>query len=285
MSSPTLAGKTALITGAGGGFGRVLVRAFTDHGARVCAVDVDDASLAAMLHDLPAASRAQVLTEVVDIADYAACDRSVARARSELGGVHILINNAALGMGVISIEHMTRPVKITDISPEIWQRFVAVNLTGSWNMTRACITPMLTQGWGRIIDITTSFFTMLRAGFQPYGPCKAGLEAMAAAHAKEFAGTGVTVNVVVPGGPADTPMVPRESGYAREQLVQPGVMAPPIVWLCSKAADGITGNRYIAANWDTALAPADAEARCRAPIAWPGLAQNPVWPGGVKPAI
>lgn len=283
MTTNLLAGKTAMITGAAGGFGRVLVRAFVDNGARVCALDVEQAGLDAMMDTLPPAARAQVLPLVADISDYAACERAAARACAEHGGLHILINNAALGMSLISIEHMTRPVQITDISPEMWQRFVAVNFTGSWNMTRACIEPMLAQGWGRVIDITTSFFTMLRGGFQPYGPCKAGLEAMAAAHAKEFAGSGVTVNVVVPGGPSDTPMVPRESGYAREQLVPPGVMAPPIVWLCSPAADGVTGNRYIAAHWDGSLAPAEAEARCRAPIAWPNLAQQPVWPGGVPP--
>jgi hypothetical protein len=61
------------------------------------------------------------------------------------------------------------------------------------------------------------------------------------------------------------------------------VMAPPIVWLCSEAADGITGNRYVAAAWDLSKPPEQAERQCRAPIAWPDLAQSPVWPGG-KPA-
>jgi NAD(P)-dependent dehydrogenase (short-subunit alcohol dehydrogenase family) len=158
-----------------------------------------------------------------------------------------------------------------------------VNFSGAWNMTRACIEPLLEQRWGRIIDVTTSFFTMLRGGFHPYGPCKAGLEAMAAGHAAEFAGTGVTVNVVVPGGPADTPMVPAESGIDRRALIPATVMAPPILWLCSEAADGVTGNRYVAAQWNASLPDEEAERRCRAPIAWPELAQSPVWPGG-KPA-
>lgn len=283
MSAEMLANRVALVTGAAGGFGRVLVKAFAEQGARVCALDVDAGALSALRSALPEPLRSRVLTLVADISDYAACERAAARAQSELGGLHILINNAALGMGLISLECMQKPVQILDITPDMWQRFVAVNFTGAWNMTRACIKPLLAQRWGRIIDITTSFYTMLRGGFQPYGPCKAGFEAMAAAHAKEFAGTGVTVNVVVPGGPADTPMVPQESGYARKDLVQPGVMGPPIVWLCSPAADDITGNRYIAAKWDTSLAPALAEQRCRAPIAWPELAQQPVWPGGAPP--
>jgi hypothetical protein len=58
------------------------------------------------------------------------------------------------------------------------------------------------------------------------------------------------------------------------------VTAPPIVWLCSDAAAGITANRYIASQWDPSMRPEQVERECRAPIAWPGLAQNPVWPGG-----
>ena len=103
---------------------------------------------------------------------------------------------------------------------------------------------------------------------------------MAAGHADEFEGTGVTVNVVVPGGPADTPMVPKESGFDRKDLIPPTVMAPPIVWLCSDAADGITGNRYVAMHWDATRPATEAERKARAPIAWRELAQNPVWPGG-----
>jgi NAD(P)-dependent dehydrogenase (short-subunit alcohol dehydrogenase family) len=197
--------------------------------------------------------------------------------------VHILINNGAIGMGAVRPDHHVNLVGIREIEPQLWQRFVAVNFSGAWNMTRAAIEPLLEQRWGRIIDVTTSFFSMLRGGFHPYGPCKAGLEAMAAGHAKEFDGSGVTVNVVVPGGPADTPMVPPESGIDRNALIPPEVMAPPVLWLCSAAADGITGNRYVAANWNTSLPAEQAERQCRAPIAWPELAQSPVWPGG-KPS-
>jgi NAD(P)-dependent dehydrogenase (short-subunit alcohol dehydrogenase family) len=230
-----------------------------------------------------AGSGDRLRVEVTDIADYAACERTVATTIRSLGGLHILINNGALGMSAIRADHMQRLVDIREITPAMWQRFVAVNLSGAWNMTRASIQHLLDQRWGRIIDITTSFFTMLRGAFHPYGPCKAGLEAMAAGHAKEFAGRGVTVNVVVPGGPADTPMVPAESGFRRDELIAPGVMAPPIVWLCSDAADGITGNRYVAARWDASAPQDEVERRCRAPIGWPDLAQSPVWPGGAPP--
>ena len=139
---------------------------------------------------------------------------------------------------------------------------------------------MLAQRWGRIVNVTTSFFTMLRGRFHPYGPAKAGLEAMSAGHAGEFEGRGVTVNVVVPGGPSDTPMVPMEAGFDRSAMIPPTAMVPPILWLCSEAGGAHTGDRYVAANWDTGTDPETAAEGCRAPIGWPDLAQNPVWPGG-----
>lgn len=267
-----LDGKVAIVTGAAGGIGQVLVRALRGEGARVVALDVKAA---------PKANG--VLPLVADIADYEACVRAVRETIEKLGGLHILVNNGAVGMGAVRMDHMTRLVGIEEIEPAMWQRFMAVNLSGAWNMTRAAIGHLRGQRWGRIVNVTTSLFTMLRGGFHPYGPAKAGLEAMSAGHATEFSESGVTVNVVVPGGPANTPMVPAESGLKREELVQPEVMAPPIVWLCSDAAAHVTGNRYVAAHWDSRKPPEEAERQCRAPIGWPQLAQNPVWPGG-KPA-
>jgi NAD(P)-dependent dehydrogenase (short-subunit alcohol dehydrogenase family) len=278
----SLTGKVAIVTGAAGGFGRVLVRTLLDEGAAVAALDIDQRGLTALSDTFALASH-RLLVQSTDIADYAACEHAVAATIEKLGGLDILINNGAIGMGSIRTDHMRRLVGIQEISPPMWQRFVATNFSGSWNMTRAAIAHLLEQRWGRIINVTTSFFTMLRSGFHPYGPCKAGLEAMSSGHAKEFAATGVTVNIVVPGGPADTPMVPADSGFERKSLIAPEVMAPPILWLCSTAADEVTGNRYVAAQWDASLPPQEAERRCRAPIAWPDLAQSPVWPGG-KPA-
>ena len=282
MTAGKLAGRVAIVTGAAGGFGRVLVRALLDQGAKVAALDIDERGLTALSAAL-AQDTDRLLVQSTDIADYAACERAAAATIEKLGALHILINNGAIGMGVIRADCMQNMIGIQEITPQMWQRFVAANFSGSWNMTRVAIAHLLEQRWGRIINVTTSFFTMLRGGFHPYGPCKAGLEAMSSGHAKEFAGTGVTVNVVVPGGPADTPMVPPESGFERKNLIAPEVMAPPILWLCSTAADEVTGNRYVAAQWDSSKPPEDAERDCRAPIAWPDLAQSPVWPGG-KPS-
>src|SRR5262249_46334377 len=159
-----------------------------------------------------------------DVSDYGQCRDAVDDTVARLGGVHALVNNAALGLGAIRPDHEPQPIGIQEISPAMWQRFVAINFSGAWNMTRACIAPMAAQRSGRIINVTTSFATMLRGGFHPYGPCKAALEAMSAGHAEEFRASGITVNVVLPGGPVDTPMVPPESGFERAALISPAVM-------------------------------------------------------------
>ena len=276
-----LEGKVAIVTGAAGGFGRELVRGLLGAGAKVAALDVDARrldELAAMHEESLAAGR--LVTARTDISRYDECEAAVAEARAKLGGLHILINNGALGMGVIRVDHMTELVGIHEITPEMWNRFVDVNLSGAWYMTRAAVDGLLAQRWGRIVNVTTSFFTMLRGRFHPYGPAKAGLEAMSAGHAGEFEGRGVTVNVVVPGGPSDTPMVPIEAGFDRGAMIPPTAMVPPVLWLCSEAGAAHTGDRYVAASWDTGIDPAEAAAGCRAPIGWPDLARNPVWPGG-----
>ena len=75
-------------------------------------------------------------------------------------------------------------------------------------------------------------------------------------------------------------MVPAESGYARTDLIPPTAMVPPIVWLASEAGAGVTGKRFIAANWKADAPLATNRAAAESPIGWPDLAAAPVWPGG-----
>ena len=163
-----LEGKVAIVTGAAGGFGRELVRGLLGAGAKVAALDVDEKRLEALaaMHE-ESLGRGRLVTSRTDISRYEECEAAVAEARVRLGGLHILVNNGALGMGIIRVDHMTELVGIHEIAPETWDRFVAVNLSGAWYMTRAAIDGMLAQRWGRIVNVTTSFFTMLRGDSTP----------------------------------------------------------------------------------------------------------------------
>src|SRR5690606_37595397 len=141
--------------------------------------------------------------------------------------------------------------QIEDVSEELWRRFMLVNACGFFNMSRQAVPLMRPRKWGRIINISTSYFTMMRPGYSPYGVTKAALEAHSMMLSRELDGTGITVNVVLPGGPADTAMVPDED---RSVLIPPSLMAPPILGLLTQAGNSITGGRFIAVEWDPAIA-------------------------------
>jgi NAD(P)-dependent dehydrogenase (short-subunit alcohol dehydrogenase family) len=275
-----LTGRVVLVTGAAGGIGQALCRAFAAAGMLVGVCDVNAAGALLLAAEL-GAERAMAVEG--DVADPASSERAVAAVTARFGALHALVNNAGLGMGIVRQDHMTKPVGIDEVSVEVWHRFIATNLSGAFHMVKAAMPRFRATRGGRIINVTTSMFTMLRPGFYPYGVAKAGLEAWTASLAGELDGSGVTVNVVVPGGPTDTPMVPPESGYDRAALIRPEQMAPPMLYLFSDNAAGVTGRRFVAAHWDPALPDDQAAYQAGAPAGWPDLAGNPVWPGG-RPA-
>jgi NAD(P)-dependent dehydrogenase (short-subunit alcohol dehydrogenase family) len=275
-----MSARTVIVTGGTGGIGQALVRAFVAAGHQVGICDINAEAVLRLEREL---GETHAIGQVMDVADPTSCSQAVERVARRFGTVHALINNAALGMVLVRRDHFLGNVRIEDITPDAWQRFIAVNLSGAFFMAKAAMPFFRAQHFGRVINVTTSFFTMLRGGFAPYGPAKAGLEAWTASLAAELRGTGITANVVVPGGPADTPMVPTDSFPDRAALISPEQMAPPMLYLLSDEAAEVTGQRFVAAHWDPTLPIARAVAHAGAPAAWPDLAQTPVWPGG-KPA-
>ena len=280
-----LDGKVAIITGAAGGIGSRLVRAFLREGARVTAADVNGAGLANLVAGFAGdgMTRGRLLPIEIDVSDAKACASCVESTVDAFGTVHALVNNAGISLNAVRSDYLTQPVRTSELTPEIWDRFVGVNLSGAWYLSYHVLPRMVEQGYGRIINVTTSFAGMLAVGMQPYGPTKSGLESMTASHAGEFRGTGVTVNVVVPGGPADTSMIPGEAPYARGDLIDSECMAPPMIWLCAEAGDDVTGRRYLAANWDPDIDFDAAAAACSAPAAWPELTRDFIAPGARRP--
>ena len=271
--------RVAIVTGAAGGICRAMTRALLAEGIKVAAVDRDREPLEALAASAREEGKAaELLTIGADLTDDSAADAIAKAAGGKFGRIDILVNNAGIGPGAIRPDSWQRPLKFWEITPDQWRRFVAVHTTAPLALTNAVVPEMMRQGWGRIINVTTSLGTMLNAGSPTYGPSKAALEALSAIMAKDLDGTGVTVNVLVPGGVTNTPMISDEAGFDRTKLIQPEVMAPPLVWLVSDAAGNVTGRRFLAVHWDTKLAPEEAAEKAGAPVAWTSIATMAITP-------
>jgi 3-oxoacyl-[acyl-carrier protein] reductase len=128
---------------------------------------------------------------------------------------------------------------------------------------------MIRAGWGRIVNISINHETMRRRGFSPYGPSKAALESETVIWSQDLAGTGVTVNALLPGGATLTGMIP--SGVPeglRAKLLDPAIVVPPLLWLVSHDADAVTGRCLVASRWRADLGGAEAAAASEG-AGWP----------------
>jgi NAD(P)-dependent dehydrogenase (short-subunit alcohol dehydrogenase family) len=271
--------RVALVTGAAGGIGRAMVGGLLGQGLAVAAVDRTADGLVSLAEE--AAQRQQgahLLTIETDLVQDESIPEIVAKARARFGTIDILVNNAGVGQATIRSDNRQNPIKFWEVTPEQWKLFVAVHNNAPMALSRALVHDMMRQKWGRIINVTTSLGTMIRDGSPTYGPSKAALEAFSAIMAKDLAGSGVTVNVLVPGGMTNTGMIPIEAGYAREEMIQPAAMVAPLNWLVSDAAAAITGRRFLGVHWDPKLRPEEAAQKSGAPVAWTDIATMPIEP-------
>ena len=279
----TLQGKIAIVTGAGSpiGMGRSITAALVRAGARVAMLDVNAEWLDRTANDLrEIGGDDAVLPIVADVTSPESVDAAVGRVVAEMGGVHILVNNAGInartggfGAGAAGSQN-----DFWTIPPDAWLRVIGVNLSGPFLMAQAVAPYMVEQGHGRIIGVTTSMDTMWRKGGAPYGPSKAGHEALVAIMAQDLAGTGVTANVLTPGGATATNMVRPPEGASPDALIRPDVMQSPVVWIASDEAAHWNGRRIIAYYWDDALPLEERLEKCSAPAAWPQLGLQAVHP-------
>jgi NAD(P)-dependent dehydrogenase (short-subunit alcohol dehydrogenase family) len=277
-----LDGKVVIVTGAGRGLGRAMTLGLLDAGAKVSAVEIDAPSLEelrGLAEDRGADER--ILDIAGDVTHDIAAPKIVRATTDRFGRVDALINNAGISTGLIrGGEQITG--KFWETTPEEFRRVIEVNIVAGFLMTRAVLPPMLAQRWGRIINVTTSMDTMWRNLMQPYGGSKAANEAMISALAMDLEGTGVTANVLVPGGAVDTRLVPLRMAPDRSVLITPEVMVPPLLWLCSSASNGVNGQRFIGMRWDTKLPPSEAAKAAGAPAAWPQLGRQSIMPDKMR---
>ena len=273
MREKPLEGKIAIVTGAASprGLGRAMTEALVKAGARVSMMDINQQWLDETSNYMREIGGDDcVMTQVVDVSSIGEAERSIQRTIKELGGLHILVNNAGIAPRNMLMGGETAN-NFWEISADEWDRVVSVNSSGPFYMARTVVPHMLAQGWGRIIGVTTSMNTMYREGGAPYGPSKAAHEALVAMASRELEGTGVTVNVLVPGGMASTDLIPDDTDHQRENMINPEVMQAPVVWLASDASDGINGQRFIGYYWDENLPLEERLEKAAAPAAWPQL--------------
>jgi NAD(P)-dependent dehydrogenase (short-subunit alcohol dehydrogenase family) len=266
----SLSHRAAIITGAARGLGAAMATGLAAAGARLSLVDIDIAELRRTRDAIYAETgNDAIMVFGADTASYADAEDVVHETMTRYGAADIVVNNAAIGLATIRPDFVTRPVKFWEVDPRAWARILAVNVNGPFYLEHAAVPAMIKKGWGRLINVTTTYQTMLT--FEVYGPSKAALEAHSYIAAGALSGTGVTVNLVTTGGPADTTQVTDDLGLPRHALLSPSVMVPPVLWLCSDAANVVSGRRVSAAHWDETLPPAVAMVRASRPIAWPEL--------------
>ncbi len=268
-----LSGKTAVVTGGGRGIGRALALGLARAGANVVITaarnvqEMEEVAHAAKNSH----SEGAILGVAADVAKEDDCARVVGEAILEFGSVDMLVNNAGRGMRFVNETFFDKPTKFWETDPSVWRMIVDTNVNGPFLMARAAVPHMMERRWGRIVNISINHETMRRAGFSPYGPSKAALESETIMWAQDLAGTGVTVNSLLPGGATDTGMVPAGiAPHLRERLLDPAIMVPPRLWLVSSESDGITGGRFAANLWDASLPADQAAEKARTTAGWMG---------------
>ena len=255
-ASMSLAGRHALVTGGARGIGAAIADALLAQGAKVTLLGRDARALAKAVvrHATDGTTMGFVVGDVVDADSLAAAFDGAREAR---GGIDILINNAG--------QAASAPLHKTDSA--LWDRMIAVNLTGTFNATRLALPGMLAARWGRIVNIASTGGLIGYRYVGAYCAAKHGVIGLTRALALEVATSGVTVNAVCPGFTetdiaaesianiaAKTGRTAAEARAALEKmnpqgrLIQPAEVAATTLWLCQAGSSAITGQAIAVAG-------------------------------------
>lgn len=254
--STSLAGRAAVVTGAGRGIGRATALELARLGAAVVVNDTGtahdgeghDASFAEGVAEEIRAAGGQAAANADSVAEFESAGRIIATARDQFGGVDIIVNNAGL----------SSQAPIWEVDPETFDRVVASHLYGAFNCTRHGVESMKERGWGRIVNLVSRGGIAGIVGMTSYGAAKGGIFGLTNVWARDLAPFGITVNGVNPSS-TETRMVMRaveagraKGGEAARQaeglmavLQKPEQVAVVIAALCSEAAAAINGEIFL----------------------------------------
>lgn len=236
--------RVAVVTGGGSGMGRAICRHLAEQGRKVAVLDINGDTALEVAKELEGDGFTAAGIQV-DVSDRSAVDAALGEVRTSLGPVEIMVTSAG-------IEGFS---EFLDITPEQWDRMVAVNLSGTFHCLQLAVPDMLEAGWGRIVTISSSSAQSGTRRMSHYVATKGGVIALTKALALDLAPHGITVNTIPP-GVIDTPMMrrPMESGamgsldqiLARAPLGRLGTpddIAVATAFLCSEEAGYITGQQ------------------------------------------
>jgi len=240
-------GKVALITGAASGIGKTAAALFAQRGACVAAVDVADAS--ATVEEIKAAG-GEACAYMCDVTDEAAVRTVIGEVVAAFGKLDIAFNCAGIGPDGVRIPYS----RLVDTAADDWNAIVAVNLTGTFYCLKHELIQMQKQGFGCIVNTSSTGGDRFAPGFHAYGPTKAGVVALTEMAANEHAKSGIRVNCVSPGPTFGTQMMDNTlaSDAGMEQAVKERIIpmgkfglmedvAEAVMWLASDAAWHTTG--------------------------------------------
>jgi gluconate 5-dehydrogenase len=244
--------RRVLITGATSGLGFAMAKALVSEGARVFMTGRDRDRVNKALTELRSLP-GECQGAAMDVRDEQSIRAGLAEMLRIWDGIDVLINNAGIGMRTVSPKFLTDPKLFWEIPAAGFRNLIDTNLTGYFLVAKEVVPHFLKAGRGRIINISMNHETMRRRGFIPYGPSRAATESLSHIMAQDLGSSGVTVNLLLPGGATTTGMIPDEvPASMRPQILLPDVMAEPVVFLCSDEAHGVNDQRIVAkefARW------------------------------------
>lgn len=245
-----LAGKVAIVTGAGGGIGRAYSRGLAEAGASVVLADINEAA-ASEAAEAIAKDGHRVRAVRADVTDEESVTAMAKTAAETFGSVDILVNNAALMAEVMTAG------QLTTIPLEMWRRTLDVNLTGPFLCVRAVVPYMREQGYGKIINQSSGGAWL---GGAHYGLTKLGIVSMTISLSKELGKSGIRVNAIAPGWVNTEAGLSTTSPQVREAIGksipfpfgEPEELVGGLVYLASPASDWVTGQTLnIDGGWIT----------------------------------